>query len=61
MLFKPAGGVVSQVEPAIAGPYECVAAAQLDKMKVLCLKYRLQWTHQYKDKKINKILAKHRI
>jgi len=31
--------------------YECVAAAQLDKTKVLCLKYRPQWLCQYKDAK----------
>ena len=30
---------------------ECVAAAQLDKTKVLCLKYRPQWLCQYKDTK----------
>ena len=51
---------MSWVERATTAPYECVAAAQLDKTKVLCLKCPPHWICQYKDKIINKILAKHR-
>ena len=46
------------VRVAAASGASTVAAAQLDKTKVLCLKYRPQWICQYKDTKINRIAGK---
>ena len=41
-------GLTAFYEQIVAMLFDCVAAAQLDKIKVLCLKYRLQWLCQYK-------------
>jgi hypothetical protein len=54
-------GGVAHCERIVTLSCECVAATPLDKTKVLWLKYRPQWLCQYKDTKINKILAKHSI
>jgi len=60
-LLNAESGLIALYERIVAMLLECVAAAQLDKIKVLCLKYRARWLCQYKDKRINKILAKNRV
>ena len=59
-LLNAESGLIALYERIVAMLLECVAAAQLDKIKVLCLKYPIE-AYQYKDKKINKILAKNSV
>mgnify|MGYP001369946616 CR=1 FL=1 len=60
-LLNGESGLTAFYERIVTMLFECVAAAQLDKIKVLCLKYLPQWICQNKDTKINKILAKNRV